>query len=561
MADDLKPKPAITQELAPSTDNASLIANPYLKVMANPDGVLTTKGAGDFKVYAEVLRDDTVKSTFQQRRLAVVSSEWDVEAGAEDAVSTAAAEALKAQLQALNFDDITDKMLYAVYYGYGVAEVMWGTRDGLVSIEGVKVRDRGRFRFGVDGSLFLRKVDGSYEAMPDRKFWTISTGQDTSDNPYGLGLAHWLYWPVYFKRSDIKFWLVFLEKFGQPTPIGKMPAGHAENVESRKKLLAALRAISTESAVVVPEGAEIELLEASRSGSATYEEMKSAMDAAIAKIVLSQTMTTEAVGGQYKADVHKDVRDEVVKADADLVCETFNRSVVKWWTEYNFPNAVPPRVWRKTEPEQDLNELADRDAKIYAMGFEPTEDYIKATYGEGWVKRKEPQPTAGNPNDPNAQNFGEAQGSMVRRKARLHDAQDLIEAGAARKGGDWQRMIGPRVQQLLGMLEQTKDLVTFRERMTALFEEDPAPENVDAFAQAMFAATLIGRGSQQRDEIVKFAEAITEQTAATREMIAAFAQQPDPVVNIGAPVVNVSLPEPKPISVEYDENGLIKTIN
>ena len=44
--------------------------------------------------------------------------------------------------------------------------------------------------------------------LPGRKFWQFSVGANHSDNPYGLGLAHSLYWPVFFKRSDIKFWLL-----------------------------------------------------------------------------------------------------------------------------------------------------------------------------------------------------------------------------------------------------------------------------------------------------------------------------------------------------------------
>jgi hypothetical protein len=52
--------------------------------------------------------------------------------------------------------------------------------------------------------------------MPERKFWTFSAGAATDDEPYGLGLGHFLYWPVFFKRNDIKFWLIFLEKFAAP---------------------------------------------------------------------------------------------------------------------------------------------------------------------------------------------------------------------------------------------------------------------------------------------------------------------------------------------------------
>ena len=167
--------------------------------------------------------------------------------------------------------------------------------------------------------------------------------------------------------------------------------GKENDQPTRTKVLSALRAIATETGVLLPEGAEVELLEATRSGAADYEAMKNAMDSAIAKIVLSQTMTTDDGSSRSQSETHADVRDMVVKADADLICESFNNTVVKWWFEYNqaaFPNAKPPRLYRNIEPEEDLGKRAERDQKISQLGFEPTEEYIKETYGDGWVKKQ-----------------------------------------------------------------------------------------------------------------------------------------------------------------------------
>jgi phage gp29-like protein len=499
MADTKAPAP-ITRELAPSIESAVLITEPYLKIMANPDGILSSKGAGDFKIYQEVMRDDTVKSTFQQRRLAVVSSEWTVDPGADDAASKAAAEALKEDLEAINWDAITDQMLFAVFYGYGVAEVMWSQRDGRIVFDGIKVRDRARFRFGIDSSLFLRQVDGSFSKMPDRKFWVVNTGADHSDNPYGLGLAHWLYWPTYFKRTDIKFWLIFLEKFGMPTAVGKAPAGQANDPNTRARILQALRSIATDSAVVLPEGAEVELLEATRSGAASYEAMKDAMDKAIAKIVLSQVMTSEAVGGQYKADVQDSVKQQVVKADADLVCESFNRGPVKWWTEYNFPGAKPPRVYRITEPKEDLQARAQRDKAIKELGYEPTEEYIRETYGEGWIKSK--TPPAGGPQpfanvDPNAPDFAEAALIAALKTGQRADQVALLDA-AQQFANKHQDMIGARVQQLLNYAESSDDFETFRKRLVEMMAEAPTQEMVQPIERGGMFARLLGAFRAQR---------------------------------------------------------------
>ena len=58
--------PILSQEVAPLSETASIgyLLEPYHKILVNQDSILGTKGAGDFKIYQEVLRDDQVKSTF-----------------------------------------------------------------------------------------------------------------------------------------------------------------------------------------------------------------------------------------------------------------------------------------------------------------------------------------------------------------------------------------------------------------------------------------------------------------------------------------------------------------
>ena len=181
---------------------------------------------------------------------------------------------------------------------------------------------------------------------------------------------------------------MFLERFGQPTTKATVPAGMMEDpvtIEAARKVL---DSIATDSGVIIPDNLLVDLIEASRTGTADYATMCAYMDKAIAKVVLSQTASTEGTPGKLGADdTQKSVRDDVVKADADLVCESFNRSVVRWWTDWNFEGVAAPRVYRKTESPADMNTRAERDSKLHAMGFAPEEAYIKATYGEGWRKR------------------------------------------------------------------------------------------------------------------------------------------------------------------------------
>lgn len=488
---------------------------PYTQLLTPSDTILQSKGgAENLKIYRELLRDDQVRSVWGQRQLALTSCNTVVEPGADDALSKAAAEALQEELDALNWDDVTDKQLYAVFYGWGVAEIMWRPNGERVSFDRIVVRDRARFRFDRERNLYLwAQGNGGWVKMPDRKFWAVTAGADHHDEPYGLGLAHSLYWPVFFKRNDIKFWLMFLEKFGMPTALAKLPAGALEDPEQRKKAIAMLKHIATDAGVVVPEdgpnGPVVSLLEAARTGAADYESMCKAMNQAISKIVVGQTMTTDDGSSKAQAQVHENVAEKIVEADSDLLCGSFNSGPARWWTEWNFPGAAVPRVYRHTEPPEDLNLRAERDGKIFALGYEPTEDYILETYGEGWKKKPEPAPGVGPdgkplPSGPPAAGKGQQQYSeteiaalQVLREARRGD-QDALAAAAAMFAEQFEGVVGKQVQALLNAAEEAGDAETFRRRLDELLAEAPAPATVEKISRASLFARLMGGFRAQR---------------------------------------------------------------
>jgi phage gp29-like protein len=390
-------------------------------------------------------------------------------------------------------------MLYSAFYGWGVAEVIWKPNGERVSFDRIVVRDRARFRFDINGNLYLWTMASGWQTMPERKFWTISTGADNHDEPYGLGLAHSLYWPVFFKRNDVQFWLMFLEKFGQPTAMAKIPAGQIDDPTTRQNAIAMLQNIATDAGIVVPDNVVIELLEASRSGSADYAGMFEAMNASISKIVLGQTMTTDNGASRSQSEVHERVAQRIVEADSDLLCGSFNMGPVRWWTEWNFPGATPPMVYRNTEQPENLAERAERDTKIAMLGYEPTEDYINKTYGEGWQRKADPiaamagalAAPAGQ-GDP-GQDFAEGENVALAalRVARRKDQQAIFNA-AKMFSEQHETVTGKRVKQLLQAAEYSDDPETFNRRLDEILAEQPPKNTMQALTRSLFFSGLLG---------------------------------------------------------------------
>lgn len=441
------------------------------------DTLLTQRLGGDLNGYRDLLTDTTVTGAWAQRQTALTKLERQVlPHDPDNAADVEAAEFVAAQLQRLNFDAVLKAMHWGVFYGIAVGEVMWGIEDGRVVLDNVLVRDRAKFKYDIQRQL-IYTGNGADEMMPLRKFWTFSAGGDTTDNPYGLGLAHFLYWPVLFKKSNVKFWLVGNEKAATSVPHGQYDPRSPTADADKQQLLAALTAIKNAAATVTPLGSTIELLKG-EAGTTDYHKLCEYMDEAIALVILGQVMTSQAVGGQYKAEVQDEVKDDIVKADADLLCASFNATIAVWLTEWNFPNARPPKLWLRTEEAKDLQQLADTYAKLASLGYRPTQAQLEQDFGGAWEAM--PQPSA-LPAPADAHDFAEGDISSAPDDMSSRLARDIAPHGEA-----W-------LAQISAELASSETLLQFRERLDALAGELPLDVYADIFARATTAAHLAGR--------------------------------------------------------------------
>lgn len=371
------------------------IPTAWMNAIASNDDKILTRGGEGLKLFDHLLDDDVAMSNFQQRRLAVISKEWEVLPGDEsDPRSVEAAEHLKAQLKRISWDRICEKMLYGVWYGYAVGEGLYELgSDGKYWLKDIVIPDRAWFGFTNEGALRFRpNFSLSGTELPANKFWVMRTGASHDFAFYGIGLGHWAYWPIWFKRNVIKFWSLYLEKLGYPTVVGETEDGMT--ADEKTELMTALVAIGRDRAVRLPEGylteEKVKLLEAGRSGAgtSTYKDFITEQNEALMRVILGQPGTSKATPqgiGSGQAEVHADVKAEIVKADSDLLNESFNQTFPKWLTLWNFgPDVAPPRVFRKLEDEEDLNSVAERDVQLHGIGIRRTKESVEETYGEGY---------------------------------------------------------------------------------------------------------------------------------------------------------------------------------
>lgn len=412
-ADAAAPPPVRENMFTRAYDGFSIGAEWLDALATNADTVLKREGDRDLKLYDALLDDDVAFATFQQRQLALVSRPWTVEPGdADDPRSVQAADDLRAMINGVGWDRVCRLMFYGVWFGYGVAEAIFTVKkhDGrtIIWLDDIVVPDRSWFGFTNRGELRMRTPEAANgEPVPPNKFWTFRNGGTHDFALHGTGLAHWCYWPIWFKRNVLQFWALYLEKYGQPTAIGYFrPGAQQEDINA---LMAGLSAIGSDSAVAFPAppdtgipgtaGPDLrpQLLEAQRGGGAqSYDDFVERMNDALRGVILGQpgTSTSKSTGlNNNQTDVHKDVRDEVVKADSDALHEGFNATIPVWLTLWNYgPDVAPPTVYRNLEDSEDLSVVADRDSTLNGLGWQRTEESFKETYGDGYERKPEPTP-------------------------------------------------------------------------------------------------------------------------------------------------------------------------
>lgn len=453
----------------------------------NDDTLLSRGGALGLKLYDDIERDCLAYGLITKRKLAVIARSWEVVPGGDSRKDKKAADLAAEMLKALDFDRLTEDLLDAVLKGFAVGEIIWATNGSTIYPEAVKPKDQRRFTFGEDYALRLLTPSDFVFGMPvpERKF-IVHTFGSKDGNPRGLGLGSRLFWPVFFKRQDIRFWLTFIDKYGSPTAVGKYPSGTSE--DDKSKLLRALDAISREAGVVIPEDLAVELLEAKRQGVGTHEQLCRYMDEQISYAILGDAPGAKDSGGALasSAILRNEVRLELVQADADMLSATLNKTLLTWITELNVPGAVPPQVWRDAKPSEDLKTRSERDRNLAEVGYRPTLAHVTEAYGGEW----EAVP-ASNPATPQAEPGQEFAEGQFPDQAALDRAADGLPA--AQLDQAMTAMLEPVFEAL-----RRGDAAEAQSLLGDAFPGLDAQGLEDLLARALFVSELWGRISAGR---------------------------------------------------------------
>lgn len=339
----------------------------------NPDIFAQTKGGLD--IYERMRRDEQIKACQWIKRLAVLCSGWNVEAASEDGQDAEAADFVTDVFRRLGgtFEERIKEILSAMDYGFSITEKIWGYLDqgdfrGKISLRTLKTRKPHRWDFDTDEFGNLRpkglwQSNGMYKYDPGK--FVIYTHNKEFDNWYGTSDLQTVYRSWWSKDVIIRFWNMFLEKFGMGVP-WLHPAENKDRIQepTYTNLKNAIFNLQQGSAIAQQTGdALIEILESKRRGQGEYNEAIQYHDRAIGRGLLMPSglgYADEAKGGgsYARSQTHFDVWVWVMQDLRKTVEEMINEQIVHELVDYNYSVTIYPSFKFTPLDEADSNELA-----------------------------------------------------------------------------------------------------------------------------------------------------------------------------------------------------------
>lgn len=457
------------------------------EILPDPDPVLRKRG-DDAKVLEAVAADDQVTMAMQLRKRKVTNKgNYDYSPGQpEKGVSPTKrsmglCKEITVDLAGIKLKNTFNSALSANFWGYSVVELYWRVDGSRLKLVGMEEKPREWFGFSEGGKLFFYE-NGQKKEVPWGKFLVVRH-EPTYKNPYGLRLLSRCLWPVAFKKAGIEWCNRFLQKYGIPWQVAKVPQNYTE--KQRIDLAGQLAAMVQDAVMILPHGSEHDIAGVdSKGGGEAFLSFLHFWNATISKVLSCQTQSSETSGktGTYASSkTHYDVLEDVTTADEMLVCDAMN-DLGFIYTQLNAPGEYPP-VFSFIEAEDHLAQ-ADLDKKRYAVGVR----FTKAHFERQGLDPDEfelAKDAAAGPSKP---------GKKAEFAApRFTADQQAIENLADQSISDAVQGIEGFQEGLVGCVEEAEGFDDLIRRLQEAFPKASAGEFEDMLSQAMVAAEMFGR--------------------------------------------------------------------
>ncbi|EKO0793957.1 DUF935 family protein [Campylobacter jejuni] len=304
-----------------------------------------------------IFKDLSFTQAHQSRRSVILAKELQI---------VCENEKIKESFKYIFHPDLIGQILETYLYGLNVFEINYKLKDGFY-FPILKQRDFRNFGFNENDEL-VYNGNGCEEIVEDKKaIYGLFGSNFLFKN--GDALLTKLYFPVKLKNASLKFWMEFLERFGSPWAVAKTDSDPDALASEIHQML------NGDSAVIDKEE-ELDLIQPKTK--ANYNEIIDYLDNQIRSVVLGANLSSQVSGGSLAAtESHNQIRKDLAAQDGQIVLFILNRAIKFFKEINNFKDELYVQFFSEAEPK---SELCERDLKLFHMGFNFDEEYIKSTY-------------------------------------------------------------------------------------------------------------------------------------------------------------------------------------
>jgi phage gp29-like protein len=471
--------------------------------------ILEEAEQGELKSQSELFedmeeKDSQIGADMAKRRQLAAELEWQiVPPDNATAQEKRAADHAAEVFSAMEVEDLILDLGTGLGHGWSNLELPWGKDGGLRFIEQPQLRPHSWFRLHPDDQNKIMLRDNSATGA---ELWPLGWVEHRHRAKPGyvarMGLHRMLVWPYLFQNYALGDLAQLLEIYGLPTRIGKYPSGATK--KEKATLLNAVVRMGKDAAGIIPQGMQIDFLEAAGKGASAdvYKLMMDWCERSKAKVILGGTLTSgtgEGTNTNALGNVHERGQMSLIRSDVRQYAGSIKKHILWPMAALNFGIDSPqraPRFYLDTGETEELEKLADTLPVFVDMGMR---------IPSWWAHEKSGIPKAGDKDEVLLPAASKPSGQDVA-ALEAHAATTAIAAATtetpvpsppdqmlARTRENLKPATNAWINQVRELADQVDSLDALREALLDRYPEMTLDQFADALADAMATAHLAGR--------------------------------------------------------------------
>lgn len=287
------------------------------------------------------------------------------------------------------FDDSLFQFLSALDFGFSITEKVFkliedGKYKGKICYESFRTRPpHGIVLHSTEQGDLEKIAQDDLDLTPLDKFIIYIHNQEF-ENLYGRSdIDRGVYRAWWSKNNIIKFWNIYLERFGMPTAVGRYGAASAE--ADRTRLMTILDRLTAKAAIVIPEDMKLEFLEVIKDSGGGYERAVDKQNIAIARAIMVPDLIgmsgEQTSGGSFAlGEMQFQLFYTILEKERTYLQRLVNKEIVEPLLRMNYgvsPEDIKIRWKLNPMNEDDKTAMVQAWANmVKAVGFKPNPEEI-----------------------------------------------------------------------------------------------------------------------------------------------------------------------------------------